>query len=761
MKSLNFFFVIGIFLSLISCGNSNDINNETLLNPTSSVVSSFWGKPIHINLKDKDDLGKNVIIQKGNWDIVNGKLIAIKNNVGEGPEHILTFKKNKIGDFAIEFNARIINQEALESGGDLSAIIASDQKLEKRYDFQIGGSGNKSASISMNEWPIGNLDYNLKPNVVYKFRAEKIRSSLYLYCDDVLLLSCRSNYFLPGRINGIYTWGFGKEFWNIKYYERRMRGVDVELNSLDRILFKIINEPKKYFRYGELARSTCYEILQAYPSVDRISDFIYLRLSYLELSLGNIQLASDNISKLSNNTNEYEVSILKARVLFMKGDYLNSKVKFQTLLEKFKYLRAGTVFEMKGLLDSPFSNNLSIEDNNYFWNVYIKYSLNGRKFLIDANLTTLDFLKGLEKKSSYFDLSGNNISSLALFSTYGKISHLKLNRNSAISNLKDLGGIKIDRLYLSETKILSLEGVDTSKLRVLSLSSKGMKDLEILKDCLSIEEFYAENNKLTTIDRLKQLKLIDKLGLSRNKIKDISPINYEKMLHLNVSYNVIEEIASLKKAAQLEVLNISNNKITSLESLASLKNLKWLNCSKNPLKSFGSFSKTPPKTFFFDINLLDDLTINKLNENWSNDEYKLHKKNLAILIELKKGKNANIKQFATKKNRHHYLCVPVFLNFKDAKKFCKNHNGHLISIVRFWENDETLIERMPYKYWIGLKESANGFEWSTQEKVDTNNIINYEYRSKIAEKYYSIDANNMWSPESHKNELPFIIEWDQ
>lgn len=758
MKTFHFIILIGLCFFFYACGN---LSKEDLDSKEASKFAhdSIWGKATDLTPSSVNDIVKKWIVRKGTWEVKDGKLETVKNESDKNQEYIILFKTNKVGDFAIEFKASVKNEEALKVGGDLSIIMSANSTLNKRYDIQLGGIGNRFAVIQMYNLPIAQTPYKLEPKKVYRIRVERIGDQFKLYCNNKLLLSCKNQYFLTGRFNGIYTYGMGKQFWDIKLYERKMRNYDIELKSVDRILSKVIHSTNKYRKFAETVRMLYDEILLAYSEEKILISRIYTRLAYLELALENYTVANKHIDKIAGR--DYDVLILKAKSAFMSGNLQESKKHFSTCMTSHPELRVGTMGVLKSLLQSKFSRNLTPEYQSYFWNKYTDYSIDNKLNCTFSNLKNIDFLKSEEPKITSIDLGYNEISSLEPLSNYKKLSYLSLNENFKIFDLKMLNNISVSRLTIDSTNITSLDGINKIMLKSLAINFNNFNDLSILKGCENLVNLEAQSNDIISLNELSKLKFLRNIDLSGNKIFDISSINLQSIKTLNLYNNLVVNVDLLANAKKLLYLNLYGNKVQTVDKLSENKQLDTVIINKNPITSFGNFAATPPKTFFFSIDMLSDKYIEDLLKKWSRNKYYFHKKNLEILKELKKGNSAYLKKFADKKNGHYYLCVPVFLNLKDTKKFCKNHGGHLISIVDKYEMSQELLKRMPFNaYRIGLEEISNSLKWSTGESLKVDQSI-YKNSSKISkDSYYILDSSNQWQTHNPLAKIPFIIEWD-
>ncbi|PCJ61230.1 MAG: hypothetical protein COA79_06525 [Planctomycetota bacterium] len=760
MKLSNIFILLSICCIYISCGNSEISNRENNNSKLQSTRDKMWGEPIELTPKNKSDLEKDWVIKSGAWKVIDGKLESIKSEDGKY-ENIILFKRNRLGDYAIEFKARVKDQKSLDAGGDLSIILSADEKLRIRYDLQIGGLSNTMAIIQMYNLPLAQVAYEVFPSDVYKIRAEKIGDFLKLYCNDVLIVTCKNSYFLTGRFNGIYTYGEGKQFWDIKFFKKNMSDYEIELKAIDHILSKIISAPAKHRQHAGLIKTLFQDIIDAYPENLSLHDRVYLRIAHLELTLGNYQEVEHYLDRMNLKDNEYDISILIAKAKFMSGDFKRSKELFVKCFEKFSFYRVGTIGSIKNLLFSKQSRNITDGYKDFFWTIFVKHTLETIVNVSYANLKSIDFLKYKKDSLETVVANNNSLTSIAVLKDFSSLKFLSLDGNDLLS-LKELNGLSIKKLSINENKIKSLEGIKLDVLENLDISIKDLKNLDLLNGCTNLKVLNGSKNELSDVSALFNLNQLKQINLSFNKINNISKIPLAELNYLRLQNNSISNIDILKGCKKLNYINIANNSITSIESLSKIESLETLICYNNPIISFKSFSKKPPKTFFFNIELLSEESVDGLLKSWSGDEYRIHRKNIKILQELKKGDKANIKQFAAELNGHYYLSVPVFLNKKNAQAFCKKFGGHLISIVEKSEYDEKVLDRMYFNdYWIGLEEVNGSIRWSTNESIGVDLFGGWRWYRTSNDKSYSIVMGNRWQVQDPENELPFIIEWDR
>ncbi len=123
---------------------------------------------------------------------------------------------------------------------------------------------------------------------------------------------------------------------------------------------------------------------------------------------------------------------------------------------------------------------------------------------------------------------------------------------------------------------------------------KGKKivSLEGLQHCKAIMEIDLENNEISDLGPLKELKLIQSMNLAGNKIESIEALAELKGLqYLELSQNEVTDILPLKSMTNMRSLYLNENEITTLAPLAEMKKIWTLYAGKNPIKDFSAISK--------------------------------------------------------------------------------------------------------------------------------------------------------------------------
>lgn len=142
-------------------------------------------------------------------------------------------------------------------------------------------------------------------------------------------------------------------------------------------------------------------------------------------------------------------------------------------------------------------------------------------------------------------------------------SQLDINPISGLYNLKEL--------YLDENQLNSTEGLKyLTNLEVLSLNTASLGyDYSGLGELTKLRYLYLSNTNQSDISFLANLKNLYELDLTRNQIKDISPLqNATSLRLLYLSYNLIEDIAPLASLKNCIKFDLSHNQIKDLLPLS-------------------------------------------------------------------------------------------------------------------------------------------------------------------------------------------------
>jgi len=149
------------------------------------------------------------------------------------------------------------------------------------------------------------------------------------------------------------------------------------------------------------------------------------------------------------------------------------------------------------------------------------------------------------------------------------MSIYKIERNAALSNLKQKGGLKVTRkMILDAAMSETCDEVTTIMLRD--------KKISVFDD--NFEETDGTRFKL------EELCNVECIFASHNLLKDVMGISQlTTLVELNLSFNMIEDISGLEVLTLLRSLFLNHNKIVVIDPLLNLKGLKQLGLFHNEI----------------------------------------------------------------------------------------------------------------------------------------------------------------------------------
>ena len=130
--------------------------------------------------------------------------------------------------------------------------------------------------------------------------------------------------------------------------------------------------------------------------------------------------------------------------------------------------------------------------------------------------------------------------------------------------------------------------------------TRGMKSLKGIEYATNLEKLKVNENEISDLSPLKDLKNLKYLELQRNRIVDVSPLaNLKNLEFLKLYNNIIENVEPLKDLTNLTGLDLHNNVkvkkegekrinydgITDISSLKNLTNLTFLDVSANRIEN--------------------------------------------------------------------------------------------------------------------------------------------------------------------------------
>ncbi len=474
--------------------------------------NAAWGNVRYIMPLDKEDFNKNWWQKKGDWEFKDDSIIATGNK--NEPYEIL-YKNAFSGTIALEFDAEIISDSSDNSNGDLSAIISSNNDGTERYYLQVGGVQNRSAIIQKTKGFYASKEFTLEKNRTYHFRFEKEKQFLRIFCDGEKIIETKDIFYLLGGRIGIYTFGGGKKFSNIKWYQK---GVPELVSPLE-IGDSFYREAKRAYGLNKqslfsLASDSYTDIINSHPNKILEIDAM-LRCAYVAIETGDLQSAKRNSDYINKHIESVEQLHLKGEVEFQMGNLNEAYKTFAYLLEKFPesaiYINSYLIGKMSPNIAKKMNNELL----SSFWSLIVRYQNSSVFRCKDKNLKNLNFLTNRDYE--LLDCSNNKIISLKPINKMRKLEHLDCADNNIVS-LHDIKDFKLKTLECHNNQIKDISSINGENLKNLSLHGNNSIDLTPLLKCKKLERLtiprYCKN--INILKELPNLKYLD-YDLGTNK----------------------------------------------------------------------------------------------------------------------------------------------------------------------------------------------------------------------------------------------------
>lgn len=165
------------------------------------------------------------------------------------------------------------------------------------------------------------------------------------------------------------------------------------------------------------------------------------------------------------------------------------------------------------------------------------------------------------------------------------------NKHWSIPSFSPLQGLtRLHTLILDYTRI-SEPLPALPALEMLSLNNNELTDLFHLPDLKYLKFLDLSQNAIRNLHYLAKFPRLEWLNLAHNKIADMGELRELWFLrHLDVSHNAIQKIRSIGQAISLRGLDISHNDIRLLDDIDRLTRLEYLNASFNRITSADGLS---------------------------------------------------------------------------------------------------------------------------------------------------------------------------
>ncbi len=194
-----------------------------------------------------------------------------------------------------------------------------------------------------------------------------------------------------------------------------------------------------------------------------------------------------------------------------------------------------------------------------------------------------------------------------------------INNISAVLNQKKLSSLNLSGCEIPSDLLSRFS--EFSQLEYLNLDNNGITDIEFLRNMKGLIGLSLSDNIISDLSPLEEHLSLAELDVSNNAISNISVLQKLYLIKdLNLSGNTLKDLNNLALNTKIEKLDVSNCGLKSLSGVKRLEALKELNASKNSVSDFGDI-KEGPELDYLDlsennigsISFVEGLFVKKLN----------------------------------------------------------------------------------------------------------------------------------------------------
>lgn len=448
-------------------------------------------------------------------------------------------------------------------------INIDDLNLEnnKISDISFLKNSTKLANLNLKKNNIENIDnvsgltkltyLNLSDNSVSNIEPLKSLTKL------------SSLYLSNNKISDIYSLKNLNELSSIKLDGNKIKDFS-PINDKKSIFEKIIHNQNVDLGNVEVSEKT-FEIDNVFVGLEKIAKGGNIKVS-TEAEGVTVTLES---GKLNFSLTDKAMENIK------EGLKLTVKFKFENEMD---YENNPTVLNLNVNLVKPAKKYVEIEDAKLLKVI----NKNLDKNRADNQKVTVEEMESLTELSIFLKEDGSaDFSENAKYSILGKPTSLK--------------GTK-DFKFAVTRGMKSIKGLEYAKnLKKLKLNENEISDISQLKNLTKLEYLEIQRNRIVDVNPLKNLTNLKFLKLYNNLIEDVTPLsNLTNLTGLDLHYNVtvggdeshkiiskgITDISALKNLKKLEFLDISANRIEDISILKNFDKIKDLDFSGNRVKNY-------------------------------------------------------------------------------------------------------------------------------------------------------------------------------
>lgn len=486
----------------------------------------------------------------------------------------LDLGNNKLKDTSV-LNGLINLKKLSLKGNNIENLNLN--KLINLDDLNIENNKISDISFLKNSTKLANL--NLKKNNIENIdNVSGLTKLTYLNLSDNLisnveplksLTKLSSLYLSNNKISDISSLKNLNELSSVKLDGNKIKDFS-SINDKKGIFEKIIHNQNVDLENVEVSEKT-FEIDNVFVGLEKIAKGGNIKVS-TEAEGVTVTLES---GKLNFSLTDKAMENIK------EGLKLTVKFKFENEMD---YENNPTVLNLNVNLVKPAKKYVEIEDAKLLKVINKNLSKNRA----DNQKVTVEEMESLTELSIFLKEDGSaDFSESAKYSILGKPTSLK--------------GTK-DFKFAVTRGMKSIKGLEYAKnLKKLKLNENEISDISPLKNLTKLEYLEIQRNRIVDVNPLKNLTNLKFLKLYNNLIEDIAPLsNLTNLTGLDLHYNVtvdgdeshkiiskgITDISALKNLKKLEFLDISANRIEDISILKNFDKIKDLDFSGNRVKNY-------------------------------------------------------------------------------------------------------------------------------------------------------------------------------
>ena len=643
------------------------------------------------------------------WEVIGGQyeLKPGELKITGGDPQVLLLKKDVPGDVRIEFEC---SQDSVYLN-DISCFMSATCSENGRdvppsgYEFKFGGYDNSQNLLLRTDQKMATQSVSpISRGKKYKVRAERVGSKMRLSVNNEEIFRVTDRDPLSGADRGavgVHGWMAETRYTRIRVYQL---GTPWKSDILD------FAERQMQKGNYSIAMALFQEILDSFPDTGRLER---ARRGY------EAACRRDNMTK-------------------------NMAVWKEQLQRAWPQAKIQLRMDNDGLtLDITHAD---IEDLSPIAGMPLT------SFYCALNrIKSLEALRGMPL--SILSCNGNPIASLEPLR--GMPLKTLVCEFCNIQSLEPLKGMPLTMLVCNGNEIESLEPLAGMPLTLLGCYGNRIESLESLKD-MPLTALYCNANRITSLEPLRGLPLVT-LNCSGNRIENLDALQGMPLTVLHAGDNQIQNLEPLT-GLHLTMLSSHANRIKSVKPLENM-HLASLTCGANEINSISAFIKKPPDDFRFDCDTIPTHELEWLHQTWARDfRFSTHARNTEVLLALRKSDLHKLREMAAPFKGHRYLFIPKFLRWDEAKKFCEDLGGHLLTVNSREENDFiSSLFKTGCWFWLGLTTTDRKHAWVTGEPVIYTNFVDLQQEWKPGPKIFSGKWTRDDVLESHNS---FMIEWE-